>query len=148
MRSVEILVHGGVQGFADPDFYDSVERFLEASGAPVPVRDVVAFRRALAAWDFAAAAASGERLREGVVTGRRWIPAAEYLDGAVVAALRLGDAAEARAIFDAVSPLSGRAPTDLRLALLRAYVDAAASGGGLAARWSPSERPARLAAAP
>ena len=66
----------------------------------------------------------------------------------MVAALLLGEAAEARAILDAVSPLSGRVPSDLRLALLRAYVDATASGRGLAARGSPLGRRAKLAAAP
>jgi spermidine synthase len=122
--AAERVVHGDMAGFADPDFYGSTEGFLELVDAPGSVRDVVAFRHGLASWDFQLVSRTGERLLQGVLGREGVIPPDDYLDGMVVAKLRLGDMRSARQIFNQVVPLSSRAPTDLRLRLLDAYIDA------------------------
>jgi hypothetical protein len=122
--TAERIVHGDVQGLADGEFYGNVERFLELVDAPGFVRDAIAFRHGLATWDFQLVSQAGERMLQSVVNRENRIPPDDYLDGMVVAKLRLGDVRSARRIFDQVAPLSSRAPTDLRLRLLNAYIEA------------------------
>ncbi len=53
----------------------------------------MAFRHALAGWDFPAAAGASDRLLPVVVKENQWISGVELRDGAVMAKLHLGDAA-------------------------------------------------------
>lgn len=121
-RVVEANLHGGLLGFADETFYKRVSHFLDQVDAPKFVHDVVSFRHGLAAWDFREASRSGDGIQDSVLDRKGYIPADEYLDGMVVAKLRLGDVASARRIFNALVPLSQREPSDLRLLLLDAYI--------------------------
>jgi len=122
LRVVEANLHGGLLGFADETFYKRVWHFLDHVDAPKLVHDVASFRHGLAAWDFREASRAGDGVQESVLDRKGYIPADEYLDGMVVAKLRLGDVASARGIFNAVVPLSQREPSDLRLLLLDAYI--------------------------
>jgi predicted membrane-bound spermidine synthase len=125
LAGAERQVHGGVLGFASTNFYRSVWRYLDRADAPEFVRDVVSFREGLAAWDFQKVSEAGERLLQSILDRADYLPADEYLDGMVVAELRRGDPVSALHVFEAVAPLTGRGPTDLRLHLLDAYVNAA-----------------------
>jgi hypothetical protein len=114
----------GNAGMADQALYTATMNFLDRHRAPVPARDVMIFRHAIGAWDFATAAAAADRLAPIVLKERRWITGDELRDGAVIAKLHLGDLAGARKLYDALAPISRRAPGDLRSQLLRAYVQA------------------------
>jgi hypothetical protein len=119
----ERLVHGASQGHADSTFYGALERFLKRVEAPARVREAVMFRRAMAAWDWPAAASAADSLVPAELGGARLVPADELLDGSVVARLRVGDVRGARDAFAALAPRSNRLPGDFRLLLLAAYLD-------------------------
>jgi hypothetical protein len=112
----------GTAGVPDDSFYADVQTVLDKFKAPAPVRDAIAFRRGLASWNFAAAAAAADRLKEVAVREHRWILPDELRDGAVMAKLNLGDAVGARRDFEALARFSTRKPGDLRSQLLNAYI--------------------------
>jgi hypothetical protein len=117
------LRNSGTAGIVDQQFYAGMERFMNRHGAPIPVRDVVKFRRALASWNFAEAAAAGERLM--APGGSHWITADELRDGLVISRLRLRDVTGARQALDSLFRFSRRPATDLRSQLLSSYVESA-----------------------
>jgi spermidine synthase len=119
------LRNSGTAGFVDQQFYDGLDRFMDRYRAPEAVRDVVRFRRALASWNFADAAAAGKRLLPLAASNRGWMPADELRDGLVLARLHLRDPRGARQALDSLFSLSRRPATDLRSQLLTAYVQAA-----------------------
>lgn len=119
------LRNAGTAGFVDQQLYDHLERFMERHRAPQAVRDVVRFRRGIASWNFAEAAAAGERLLPLATSNRAWIPADELRDGLVLARLHLRDARGARQALDSLFPFSRRPATDVRSQLLMAYVQSA-----------------------
>jgi hypothetical protein len=86
---------------------------------------VVRFRRGLAAWNFAEAAAAGERLLPLVTGDRPWISVDELRDGLVLARLHLRDARGARQVFDSLARYSARPVSDVRSQLLWSYVKTA-----------------------
>jgi hypothetical protein len=98
------------------------------------VRDVVAFRHAVASWNFPAAASAADRIMPVVLRERRWIPADELRDGTVMAKLHLGNVAGARMALDTLSKHSTRNPGDLRSRMLEAYVASAEGQAATAAR--------------
>jgi hypothetical protein len=98
------------------------QRYAERFQAPAAVRNVVAFRHAVAAWNFAAAATLADSIMPVALREYRWIPADELRDGAVMAKLHLGDVAGARMALDTLGRHSTRDPGDLRSRMLQAYV--------------------------
>jgi len=122
MGDVEARVAGGTSGVADQAFYADARRYLDRFKAPAGVRDAVEFRRALAAWDFSAAAEAGERLSQAALQKTSWIPPDEVMDGLVMARIKSGDPAGADRALRALAPLSRQAPESLRLLLLTSYV--------------------------
>jgi hypothetical protein len=121
----DYLRNAGTAGFVDQQFYSGLDRFMDQHRAPPAVRDVVRFRRSLASWDFAEAAAAGDRLVPLAVADRAWIPPDELRDGLVIAKLHLRDVPGARRALDSLFRLSGRPATDLRSQLLTSYVQTA-----------------------
>jgi predicted membrane-bound spermidine synthase len=119
---VDRLRNSGTAGVADEGLYAAFATTVDRWGAPQPVRDVLAFRQGLAAWNFAEAAAAADRLLPVAMRERRWIGADELRDGVVMARLHLGDVAGARRDLDALAPFSTRKADDLRSQLLEAYV--------------------------
>jgi spermidine synthase len=119
----DYLRNAGTAGFMDQRFYEGLDRFMDRYHAPAPARDVVTFRRGVASWNFAEAAASGERLMRMMRTDRSWIPGDELRDGLVLARLQLRDARGARQALDSLLPFSTRSPADVRSQLLTAYVE-------------------------
>lgn len=126
------LRNTGTAGNADEQFYAGLERFMDRHNAPQAVRDVVQFRRGLAAWDFALAAAAGQRLLALVGSSRPWITADELRDGLVIARLHLRDVAGARRALDGLFRFSRRPVIDLRSQLLASFVESAERGQYLA----------------
>jgi hypothetical protein len=125
MDQVSRFRSGGQAGAPDNEFYHATRRYTERMQAPETVRQVVAFRHALAAWNFREASAAADRLLPVVIKERRWILADELLDGAVLAKLHNGDVPGARQAFDTLSQFSTRGAGDLRTRLLQAYVTTA-----------------------
>jgi predicted membrane-bound spermidine synthase len=125
MELVARIFHAGRAGMADEEFFAAASRYAERFQAPGPVKDVVAFRHALASWNFSAAAAAADRLAPVVLREKRWITADELRDGAVMAKLHTGDAKGARAALDALRQYSTRSPDDLRSRMLEAFVQTA-----------------------
>jgi hypothetical protein len=121
-NSIDQLRNGGTAGSADEAFYDTLTRFMEQHKAPEPARDVVAFRRGLAAWDFATADAAAARLMPLAIREHRWITADELRDGLVIAKIHLRDVSGARQVLDGLRQFSVRPAEDLRSQLLEAYV--------------------------
>jgi hypothetical protein len=121
----DFLRNAGTAGFTDQQFYAGLDRFMDRYRAPESVRDVVKFRRGLASWNFAEAAAAGQRLLAFAGSDRPWIPADELRDGLVMARLHLRDPRGARQVLEGLFRFSRRPATDLRSQLLTAYVQTA-----------------------
>jgi len=126
--------NGGTAGVPDDAFYAEVQRTLDRFSAPPAARDVIAFRRDLAAWKFADAAAAADRLLPAAMREHRWITADELRDGAVFAKLYSGDVRGARQVLDTLATFSVRKPMDLRSRLLAAYVTSAEIQRAMAGR--------------
>ena len=122
MSQVEASLAGGTAGVADEKFYATAKRYAERHRAPTGVRDVLDFRRALAAWDFPAAAEAGERLSQAALQETSWIPPDEVRDGLVMARIKAGDPAGAERALRSLTPLSRRPMDSLRSLLLTAYL--------------------------
>jgi predicted membrane-bound spermidine synthase len=133
---MERTVHGATRGTVDPAFYDRVAGFLERTQAPDQVRDAVEFRRALGAWDFAAARDAGGRLAAEAAEGRELVSPRDLLEGVVTAHLMTGEARAADSLFRLLLPRVAWVKGDLRMLLLAAYVEAGARPG----RVTPSGR--------
>lgn len=123
-RVIERDRHGGTSGFVDQAWYSSVQRFLDRHHAPAEARNVVAFYRALAGWEFRTAARAADSLAPTVLAGRDWIAPDELLEGGVVAKLLAGDLAGATELHQLLAPKRRRWSGDLRVRLLEAYLAA------------------------
>ena len=132
-QNVDRLRNGGTAGIADQELYGELSRFMDRHNAPGPVRDVVAFRRAVATWSFGEAAALADRLIP-LARANRWITGDELRDGLVVARLHLRDIKGARQALNGLAGLSRRPASDLRSQLLAAYVHAAERQASVALR--------------
>jgi spermidine synthase len=130
----DYLRNAGTAGFVDQRFYEGLDRFMDRHRAPAAAREVVRFRRGLASWNFAEAAAAGERLMALADTNRSWIAGDELRDGLVLARLHLRDSRGARHALDSLFRFSRRPATDVRSQLLTAYVETAERLRSVAAR--------------
>ncbi len=117
--------NGGTAGVAHEERYAQAVRFAERHKAPAPVRDLLAFRHGVQAWNFTEAAGAAERLMPVVLEQRRWIAPDELRDGAVMANLHVGKVPAARKVLETLAPFSTRPAGDLRSRLLDAYVHTA-----------------------
>jgi len=117
------LWHAGSRGYLDPDFRRDVLGFLERHRAPDAVRAVVGFREGLAGRDWGAAVESARVLRQAVGEGDRWVDPDPLREGTVMAWLALGQSDSAAAVFAELDSLVSRSPGDLRVRLLRSYLE-------------------------
>jgi spermidine synthase len=117
--------NGAQAGVADEAFFRSALRYAERFQAPAGVRDVIAFRHAVAGWNFPAAAGAADRLIPVVLGGQRLLPGDELRDAAVLAKLHVGDTKGARVALDTLRKLTRRPADDLRSRILEAYVETA-----------------------
>lgn len=127
--TAEDRLHDRTAGYADDVFYGRLAAFLERTDAPGSIRAAVALVRGLAAHDFEAAAAASERVLADATLVQRFPDHGLLLDGTVVARLRVGDPAGARAAYERLAPLAGRAEGDFRDLLLEAHLEAADAPG-------------------
>jgi hypothetical protein len=122
---VERGLHGGTAGVADETFYAPLLAYMRDRGAPPEAAAALRFMHGLAAWDFTESAAAAEVLIAAQERNELWMGVDILHDGAVVSALRLGDPALARRMFERTAARSGRSSGDLRSRLLAAHVAAA-----------------------
>jgi hypothetical protein len=115
-------LHWRTSGWVDTTFYKEAESCVSEEGGPPQARAAVAFMHGVGSWDFLEAAAAADVLLEPVEEGQVWIPAADLLDGAVLAYLKVGRPADARRAFDLLAGRSGRPRGDARDALLDALI--------------------------
>ena len=124
LLTVETLLHGGTAGAVDTVFYGDVAEYLERVDAPHEVHTTLRFMRALAGWDFEAAAFEGDVLAETRVWGEVWLPLDYMRDGMVTAKLLTGDVEGARNRYAGLA--SGLRPQDELLSMiLGAHLDRA-----------------------
>ena len=124
---VEADLHAGTAGWVDTTFYSATLRYLDAAGAPTRARAAVGVLHGIGAWDFEEAAQDAELLLPLASQGDHWLAPDVLSDAAVVADLELGRPERARATLEALAPLTGRAPGDLRQRLLEGWIR---EGGG------------------
>jgi len=94
----------------------------------VGVAAAVRFTQALRVRDWSATADAAEILLVEMRAGRGWVSPEVVMFGGVTAHLRVGDVASARRLFETLSLGLPRLAGDLRVALLRAYIEEAESG--------------------
>lgn len=126
VRDAEEIRAGGGLGVADTVFFGSVERALARQSPPPEARAATAFLRALAEYDYAAAARASVPLIEAARHGDDWLPADLVRSGAVVAALRTHDLPHARAAMAVLTPRSSLSTSDVRTQLLWGWIDRSA----------------------
>ena len=122
VTEVESDRHGGTMGWADESWYADVTRFLDQQRAPAPCRAAFRFLHAIAAYDWATAAAQVDAVREARENGTAWLNNDLFRDGAVVALLQTGDVAKARTLYDKMGEFAARKAGDLRVRLLDAHI--------------------------
>jgi hypothetical protein len=123
--AVERDRHQGSMGVVDSAFYAGMERFMTTAGAPTAALSALRFQRAASTYNWADAAREVDLLIAERDRGTAWVQPAFFFDAAVIARLRSGDVAGARAAYARLANSSGRGPDDLRSLLLDAHVTAA-----------------------
>ncbi len=122
--------HSGTSGYADEQFFRPLLRYAERSHAPAPVARTLEWLYALDRRDFDLAARETDLLAAEAIRVTPLVPPALVLDGGTMAKLGVGDVEGARRILAALRPLVGRPPSDLRMRLLGARLEARPSGAG------------------
>lgn len=117
--------HQGTMGEADGAWYATVERYMVAQRAPEGAISSLRFLRAAVSYDWPAAAREVATQIAERDRGTAWLPPTLLLDASVIARLRTGDVAGARAAFARLSNAGGRVASDPRTQLLGAHVTAA-----------------------
>jgi len=125
MVAVERDRHDGTMGVVDSAWYDRVERYMRAEGAPADAVSALRLLRSALTYDWPTAARETEAQMAARDRGRQWLPLPLFCDVAVLSRLRVGDVSGARAAFARLSPLTERGSLDLRTLLLDAHVAAA-----------------------
>jgi spermidine synthase len=119
---VEQDLHQGTSGVVDETFYGPLLAYLGRAGAPARAVAAVRYMRALRRWDWPEAATNAELLAAALPDRDQWVLPDVLHDGAVVAALQLGDAQRARRLFQVTGRYVDRSQDDLRTDLLPAWV--------------------------
>ena len=127
MVHVEADRHDGTMGVVDSTWYEGVEAYMRAQGAPADGLSALRMLRAAVTYDWVTASRETETQLAARDGGRQWLPLALFCDAAVLARLRVGDVTGARAAFSRLSGATERDPRDLRTMLLNAHVSAAES---------------------
>jgi predicted membrane-bound spermidine synthase len=117
--------HQGTMGDVDLAWYADVERYMVAQRAPAGALSALRFLRAAVSYDWLAASREVATQVAERDRGTAWLSPTLLLDASVIARLRTGDVAGARAVFARLSNAGGRVASDPRTQLLGAHVTAA-----------------------
>ncbi len=122
MYTVELDRHLGIVGVVDSAWYAAVELYMIEQRAPRDGISALRFMRAAMSYDWTTAAREALPLLEARTEGRHWLPADVFYEAAIVARLRVGDIAGARALFGRMPSATERDTKDLRMRLLDAHI--------------------------
>ncbi len=125
VREAEEVRNGGSAGVADTALFANAQRYMDAHNAPPEARATIGFIHGLSAWDFAETARAAVVLLPLAEKGDLWLPADLLREGAVMAYLKVGDVARARAAFEMLASRTTRDVNDVRPQLLNAWIAAA-----------------------
>ena len=120
-------LNGGLRGVADEEFQSRVASFIEEAEAPAGVTAAVRFTQGLRVRDWSVVADAAEILMAEMRAGQGWVSPEVVMFGGVTAHLRVGDVPSARRLFETLSLGLPGLTGDLRVALLRAYIEEAES---------------------
>jgi predicted membrane-bound spermidine synthase len=128
---MEVEIGLATAGVADETLFRDIRAYMDRHDAPEAAREAMAFRRALATWDFQEMSRIADVMLPSFLEGDGWMLPEEVLVGGVTAKLRLGDIAGASSLWEELAPRVPRNdPYDLRLELLRSYLDVYEAGPG------------------
>jgi predicted membrane-bound spermidine synthase len=119
---IEAALHRGTMGVIDTAFYRSVLTYARDQGAPEAVQATLAFRQAVARYDWATAVALIDRLSPVIRQQPALMPPSEFREAATVALLKAGQPARAAALFAAFRGTRGERDTDISSRLLAAHL--------------------------
>jgi hypothetical protein len=122
---ISALAHRGTAGYANPELFRSADAFLLRHRAPSEVRWALEFRRALLAWDMRGVAVAGTALLPSMKRGEGLVGRELYVDGMLVAAVRLRQKTLADAAITHIGQGRPAGAGDLRDALLLAHLQRA-----------------------
>ena len=125
MLTVELDRHAGTIGVVDTAWYSTVERYMLEQNAPRDGVSALRLMRAAATYDWVTAAGEVVPQLDARSEGRQWLPPETFYEAAIVARLRVGDVAGARALFGRMASATDRKATDLRMRLLDSHIRAA-----------------------
>jgi hypothetical protein len=117
------LWHAGTRGEVDSALVGPVRRYLARHHAPPGARAAVEFRVALGRRDWSAARDAARLLEAEVKAGFEWVEPDPLREGATIAWLALGQRDSATQSFENLAPVARRSPDDLRVRLLRSYLE-------------------------
>jgi hypothetical protein len=120
---MEVDIGRGTAGVADETLFRDIRAFMDRHDAPELAREAIAFRYALATWDFQEMSRAADAMLPSLLDRDGWMLPEEVLAGGIVAKLRLGDVQGAVSLWEELGPLAQRGGFDLRMELLRRYLD-------------------------
>lgn len=126
---VERDLHGGMMGDADSAYFGRLLAYATRWGAPDDAVAAIRFMRALAFYDWPAAAAEAPLLVRARAVGRPWLNDDLLRDGATLSLMRTGDLAGARKAFNEMGRFAQRNTGDFRVRLLAAHLERAEGRG-------------------
>jgi hypothetical protein len=128
---MEVEIGRGTAGVADETLFRDIRAYMDRHNAPELPREAIAFRYALATWDFQELSRTADVMLPSLLEGDGWMLPEEVLAGGITAKLRLGDIAGAVSLWEELGPQVPRGGTyDLRMDLLRSYLDVFGAGRG------------------
>ncbi|MEP6744934.1 MAG: fused MFS/spermidine synthase [Gemmatimonadota bacterium] len=122
---MSILAHRGTAGYANPRLFASAAAFMERRGAPLLIRQAVGFRRAVLEWKMESVASLGSALLPSVRAGQGLVDREQFIDGMLIAAVRLGRGGMADSTLSELGTARRARPGDLRDDLLLAHLQRA-----------------------
>jgi hypothetical protein len=120
---MEVNIGRGTAGVADETVFRDIGAFMDRHDAPELAREAIAFRYALATWDFQEMSRAADAMLPSLLDRDGWMLPEEVLTGGIVAKLLLGYVQGAVSLWEELGPLAQPGGFDLRMELLRRYLD-------------------------
>lgn len=122
---IEAEIGRGTAGVADETLFRDIRAFMDRHDAPAMARQAVAFRHALATWDFQQMSRLADVLLPSVLSRDGWMFPEEVLTGGMVGKLSLGEVRSAASLWEQLAPLVREdGAYALPMELLESYLDA------------------------
>ena len=123
--AMSILAHRGTAGYANRRLFASATDFVTRRGAPASIRRALAFRRAVFEWDLESIATVGTTLLPEVQAGSGLVDRDFFIDGMLMAAVRLHRPLLADITISTLGPARPNRRGDLRDRIFVGFLDQA-----------------------